>query len=467
LARSRREESEGYSALDAEELAMLTDRRYWTLRFDGYGFQLDRGSSPQPSAKHRVIEENLETILFLWGNALLVAPNLQMLGYSGAVAREQDLLAVDELGRIHIFELKKVTADAKAMFQLVSYLTGRPRDDELWVRQTITNTLWHGEQAIACRLAGLVARRSGEKLRTAKSRRVVGGPVPYGELLEARLKRLTALAAARTGLGLFSEEFEEISGSLLEQGFGRTWSGPLDAPGELLDEVANSRMPRQWELGRTKPGIVIWMVAPNVVGALRAAQPLIERGLEIRCVSMDVREVDPGREWSIAIAEPLDQVKNWMTADAFGRLLVEIGTQHLQECPGAATRLHLGIEPATVAWAQGKGWAELGWRAAGGASIEYSVRNDRIEWELYNHWWTHGQALKTRAPLLRLCASLRKKHPRAWSWAADDAEHESTRQFVEGAVALSNAFYRGLVEIGAFEVDPWAYWMPPNASSVP
>jgi len=383
-----------------------------------------------------------------------------MLGYSGAVTREQDLLAVDALGRIHIFELKKDTADEQSMFQLVSYLTGRPPDDEHWVRETVAHTLWHGEQEIASRLAGLVARRSTKTLRTAKSRRVAGGHVPHRERLEARLNKLTELANEQTELGLSPRTFREISRSLLEEGFGRRWNGPLQAPREVLDEVAGRKMPPHWRLGRTEPGIVIWMVAPNIKRALRAAQPLIERGLGIRCVSMDLREVVGGREWSIEVAEPADQVEDWAMADAFSRLLVEIANQHLEKCPGAASRLTLKVRSASVPWAQGKGRGDLGWKAAGNASIECYVRNRCIQWELYNHWWTEGQALKIRRPLLQLCDELRKEHPRTWSWSPDDPADQSNRAFVQGAVALANAFYRGLVEIGAFDVDPWAYWMP-------
>lgn len=250
---------------------------------------------------------------------------------------------------------------------------------------------------------------------------------------------------------------------LLENGFGRTWNGPLDTPREVLDQVTRATMSRHWELGRTKPAIVIWLVAPNVGSALRAAQPLIERGLEIRCVSMDVREVVPGREWSIGMAEPADQARNSVLADAFGDLLIQIADRHLEESPAAASRLYLGLEPASISWVDDIGWAELGWRAAGGASVFYGVRNDRIECELHNHSWTDGQAWKMREPLLRLCRELRKQHPRVWPWSADDPAHAANQRFVEGAVRLVNAFCQGLQEIGAFDVEPWGYWMPSDA----
>jgi hypothetical protein len=96
--------------------------------------------------------------------------------------------------------------------------------------------------------------------------------------------------------------------------------------------------------------------------------------------------------------------------------------------------------------------------------IFVGVREDRIEPELYNHNWTHGQLLPMRAPILRLCRELRKQHPASWAWSAHDPEDEGNQRFVDGAVALANAFYRGLAVIGAFDMDPWGYRMPPDAS---
>jgi hypothetical protein len=442
---------------------MLGDRRYWTLRFDGTGFRLEEASqNARPGSKYRVLEEGLETILFTWGNELLPAPRLQMLGCSGALVREQDLLAVDELGRIHIFELKKDKADAASLFQLVSYLTGRPRDDEYWVRKTIANALWYGEQAHACRLAGLVARQWTETLRTEKSRRVAGRAVPYAERLEAKLEKLTELASARTGLNLTSETFYKMAQSVLQEQFGGRWNGPSQDPAKVLDKVAELKLPPRWQLGRTGPGIVIWIVAPRIRSAATAAQPLIERKLEIRCVSVDVQEVIPGIEWSIAVAVPEDQADNWAMADTLGKLLVEIVDRHLEECPGAASRLYLGLQPGSISWVTEKGWAELGWRTAGGTSIVFDVREDHILLDLFNSNWTEGLALKMREPLLRLCRKLRKEHPDSCPWSYQDPKAESNQAFVDAAARLANAFWRGLEEIGALEVDRWAYWMPPD-----
>jgi hypothetical protein len=442
---------------------MNADPKYWTLWFDGTGFRLrETAQSAQPASKYRILEESLETILFHWANKLLPAPRLQMVGRSGSLECEQDLLAVDELGRVHIFELKKDRAGAASLFQLVSYLTGRPRDDEYWVRKTIAHTLWYGEKAHACRLAGLAARQWTETLRTGKSRRVAGRAVLYVERLEAKLERLVELASERTGLNLTSEAFDEITRSLLEEEFGGSWRGPIADPEKVLDQVADLQLSPHWQLGRTRPGIVIWMIAPDVEAAASAAQPLIERGLEIHCVSVDVQEVAPGTEWSIAVTVPKDHAANCAMANAFGGLLAAIVDRHLEECPEAASRLYLGLQPATSSWVTGKGWGELGWRTAGGSSVVFMVREDHIEIDLFNSNWTDGRALAMRRPLLRLCGQLRREHPSSWPWSYRDPEVPSNQVFVDAAVRLANAFWRGLEEIGALEVDRWAYWMPPE-----
>jgi len=444
---------------------MLADERYWTLRFDGTGFKLTEcAQTAQAAVRHRVLEENLETILFHWGHELLPAPRLQILGWSGALEREPDLLAVDELGRIHIFELKKDRADEDALFQLVSYLTGRPRDDEQWVRRTIAHTLWYGEQVHACRLAALVARQTVEKLRTEKSRKVAGRPVLYIDRLEAKLERLTQLTGDRTRMALTPATFLDNARLLLEQETGGSWQGPLKAPAAVLDEVAHVKLPRHWQIGRTKPGVVIWMIAPDVSAAASAAQPLIDRGLEIRCLSVDVREVTPGIEWNVAVAAPDDQSRNWSMADACAKMLARITDRHLAECPEAASRLYLGLQPASVSWVTGQGWAELGWRAAGGASVIFSVRQERVELSLFNHNWTDGLALAMRQPILRACKRIRQEHPSSWPWSHEEPNADCNLEFIEAAVQLVNAFWRDLEGIGAFDVDRWAYWMPPECS---
>jgi hypothetical protein len=383
-----------------------------------------------------------------------------MLACSTAIAREQDLLAVDELGRIHIFELKKDNADAASVYQLVSYLVGRPRDDEQWVRRSIASTLWYGELAIACRLAGLVARQSVEKLRTPMSRRVAGRPVAQIALLEAKLEKLAQLASERASLDLEPATFCNIARSLLVRGFGTNWSGPLDNPEQVLNSVAEAKFPSHWKVGRTEPGIIIWIVAPNVNAALDAPQPLLERNLEIRCVSIDVRENVPGREWSITTTVSESHAQHWPMADVFAGWAQRVVGRHLDECPATADRVFVWFRAASDCWATGKGWAAIGWRAAGGARVYFDVTEDTVSHYLLNHGWTQGASLRLRDPILKLCKDLRKRHPSSWAWSPHKPEAACNMEFVEGAVHLLNDYCRGLERIGAFEVDEWGYWMP-------
>jgi hypothetical protein len=383
-----------------------------------------------------------------------------MLGYSESIVREQDLLAIDGLGRIHIFELKKDKADSGSLFQLISYLAGRPRDDEGWIRRMLAGTLWYGEQAQAGRLAGLVTRKQFERLSTGKSRRRAGKKVPHIVNLEAKLDKLATLASERSGLDLKPGTFRDIAVSLLEQRYGGRWEGPLADPESLLDPLAEAKFSSHWRVGQAEPGVVIWMIAPSIAEARKAAEPLIERNLDVRCVCVDAREAEPGREWSIGVNPPGDLVQKWRTEDLFSNLIGQSMARHLDLCPAAADRLFLRLcakrrlEGNEIAW--------LGWHAAGGACLVLRDHADRIGFELYNHWWTEGQALKFRDPILRLCASLREEHPEPWPWCPEEPDATSNRELVEAAAQLLSDYWQGLEELGAFEVDRWAYWMPPD-----
>lgn len=78
----------------------LTNVRCWTLFFDGKTFCLEpRVEAAQVEVRHRVIEESLEMILFHWGHDLLPGPRLHMMQQSAAIVNQQDLLAIDDLGR--------------------------------------------------------------------------------------------------------------------------------------------------------------------------------------------------------------------------------------------------------------------------------------------------------------------------------------------------------------------------------
>jgi hypothetical protein len=90
----------------------------------------------------------------------------------------------------------------------------------------------------------------------------------------------------------------------------------------------------------------------------------------------------------------------------------------------------------------------------------FLVREDRVELDLFNSDWTEGQALKIRGAVLRLGRELRKVHPRSLPWTPREPEAEENQMFIEAAASYANAFWQGLTEIGALDVDQWGYWMP-------
>ncbi|MBU1749628.1 MAG: hypothetical protein KKA73_18245, partial [Chloroflexi bacterium] len=393
---------------------MSANARHWSLYFDGAEFRLEpRSDAKHVAAKNRVIEEGLATILFHWGDELLPGPRLHMLGRSIPIVREQDLLAVDDLGRIHVFELKKDSTQAKSLFQLVSYLVQRPQNDGLWVENNVASTLWYGEQSVACKLAGLVCRERVENLKTEAP-----AGARQAERLAARLRLLADIARERTGLDLSPEVFRRIAGSLLIKSYGETWAGPLQqSPAKVLEEVVRKKLSPYWRVGLTRPGIVAWMVAPNVEHALEAAQPLLDRGLEIRCVSVDAREIIPGHEWGITVDEPENHTRGWFVTDGLAHLLQQAVDQHLAACPAAADRLRLKLSnpPRRPDKPEQQKVAALGWRATGGAQIELDALPDQVQWRLYYDWWTEGQALQVRDAVHKVMRNARAGRPKSWS----------------------------------------------------
>ena len=151
-------------------------------------------------------------------------------------------------------------------------------------------------------------------------------------------------------------------------------------------------------------------------------------------------------------------------SDSFAALMSSIATAHVEAYSTGAERMYLYFPSTTASWAE-KGWAELGWRAAGGASVLFYVRGSQITHDLFTNNWTQGTALAIRGPLQRLYKQVRASHPKAWAWSAQDPGAPCNQEFVDGATRLVNDFWRGLERIGAFDVDPWGYWMPEESSA--
>lgn len=431
---------------------MLTQPQYSVLSFDGTAFQLSPGhGGGQTTIKDRVLEEGLETILFYWANELLPAPRLLVLARSNPVVTEQDLLAVDDLGRIHIFELKKDRGTAESLHQLVSYLVQRPRNDAEWVGESATSWLWYGEQQAGNYLGGLVGRARIATLGTDASRRGARAKERY----DAQLVQVSRLAGERSGLGVAPQALRLMAAGLLDRQFGGTWTQALAEPELLLKRISAARLPSWWRLGMTRPGIVIWMIAPDISEALQAARPFVERRLEVRCVSVDVRETVPGREWSIGVAAPADQAEHWRLSDTVARLLGQAVGLHLQQCPDAQERVHVLLPPDCQ-----PRWTGIAWEVAGEALVWLAVHPDQIEVGLYYDWWTEGLCLRARDAVHRVSREVRARHPKSWPWSSREPDADCNRQFVEGLAHMASDYWRSLKEIGALDLDAWAFWKP-------
>ena len=432
---------------------MLTQPQHSVLSFDGTAFRLSRGQAGGlATPRERVIEEGLETILFYWANELLPAPRLLMLGRSNPLLPEQDLLAVDGLGRLHVFELKKDSATAESLHQLVSYLAQRLRDDNVfWLRRSAADALWYGRDRTAAYLAGLDSRT-----RVSTAGPDGSGPKVRGqERHDALLAELTRRAGRRSGLEVSSDVFRTAAeGSMLSH-FGKIWAGPLADPAGAFGAVAAARLPPYWRLGLTRPGIVPWLIAPAIGGALKAAQPYLSRRLGVRCVSVDVRETLAGREWSVRVAAPAEQAEQWRLADAFVSLVGQVLDRHLEQCPDARDRVYVEL-PADLR----PGETGIGWTAAGAAKVELKVLPDSVEVDLYYDWWTEGRSLKVKDAVHRISRKVRSRHPRYWPWLPQEPQASSNRQFVEGLAAMASDYWQSLKGIGALDLDEWAYFKP-------
>jgi len=420
---------------------------YWDLRFDG-AFTLERASRHEGTAGQRVAEEHLETILFRWGQELLGIPDVAFLGRSSQLVGEADLLGADPIGRLHLFELKKDSAGADALQQLIAYLVNRPTsEDDL--KSVIVETLFHGSETCALRLAGLVAR---EKTKTMAHD--LGDDARHNERERARLEKTVKLAADRSHLPLSEAQFRQMGQDQLRGQFGEELATALPSPDEALARLTCAKFGKSWSFPKYRGPIAVWVVAPNVGGAHKAAQSLLNpkqgsQRVDTRFVSMDVREVKPGRHWSIAVDRKHPDFDVDQLVGAAG-LVME---RHCASRGDAlADRAFIDFRPA-------KGHVGIGWRLAGNAQLTFAVENGCVSWTFYDHWWTEGQARTVRKGVLDIKRRLKERHLASWPWKCG-ADGIPDAALVDAMHALVDDAWCALVETKATDVDRWGAYLP-------
>jgi hypothetical protein len=104
--------------------------------------------------------------------------------------------------------------------------------------------------------------------------------------------------------------------------------------------------------------------------------------------------------------------------------------------------------------------AGIGWSAAGNVKVSLKVLPDSVEVGLYYDWWTEGESLKVKDAVHRVSRRVKASHPGSWPWSPGQPEGECNRELAEGLAAMATDYWRSLKEIGALELDSWAFWKP-------
>lgn len=429
----------------------MTQQAIWQLEFDGERFLLEpsaRADLPPTAKDQRPLEENIETLLLHWGGHLLPGMPVRILGRSPAIVRSPDLTGIDDLGRLHLFELKKDRANEHDLAQLLAYVINRPTR-ETQVDATLADTLWNGETAHAASLAAFVARKRLSNTRASGISKKARG----GERLVAHLDETSRDAGSRSGLRTSPDRFRELAKREMKRLYGLVHDGPLPDTDALIGTFKSTQLPSDWLFGRTEPPVVMWLIAPDVDRAADAASEYIERGIDVRCVSLDIHEVQEGREWLVGVQMVRASEQEgweWQRSDAFGGLLLAAMREHIQAHPGAAerARLRMGDAPS------------FGWQLARPVRVDFTLDDNSVTCKWYSHWWTEGRARLVRDRV----NDVRKKLPDLgakipWNPEAP-ADDQVNRKAAERIAAIANNAWEALYESGATGLGRWAYYAP-------
>jgi hypothetical protein len=237
------------------------------IKLDKYGEATGSVPPPSPPPKHPA-EESLETALIRhlsWATGM----DLVFVCRARQLHRLPDVFATDVHGRLHVFELKKATADRQAAVQLAGYLAA-PEKLFKFARKVLGDgsTFDAGMadwQCTAALLAGLRAGKRASTHRTKGRMREVNRVVKQFPDWPWKERRSTYRAAAALGLG--------TSRLLFEMGDLKARAEELSAS---LARLRGGRPPEE-----SKPPVG-WLVAPHITkpavqhlrSAARPEQPL-------------------------------------------------------------------------------------------------------------------------------------------------------------------------------------------------
>lgn len=273
------------------------NRKVWyvcdeRLRITNADSPLTEAPADWPGAESdKAKEEVLETLLILNLQTLL-DEDLRFLFRAGDYWGLQDITALDPLGRVHLFELKKGKINNRVPQQLASYLLpnlfagGREYARWTWQlnRDRLDATRW--ELYYAAALANERTSNIGRKY--------VNETRGDDQLTESEWKALYKQ----------NESGALITRALLAKAEGRCASPTLEqvadwgaaTRAELVGEVP--AMPHVW----TEPGGVIWLVGRTVdADALEEIRKWRQAGVDARAACVDARQSQSDGRWIIRV----------------------------------------------------------------------------------------------------------------------------------------------------------------------
>lgn len=422
---------------------MTNNAHFWRLTFDGAVFHLAQSTSLEGTAKQRVNEECVETILAHWGNQLLPGNPLVLTGRSAVLNAHADLTSYDRSGRSHLFEIKSnspASAGEKELAQVLSYLIRDGQAPSVH-QELLTQAAWFGVRTHAAYFGSLMV---GQRMGTERPKSVAKA-ARYPMVTSARLAPIAVQASDRSGLAVNEATLQDLGRAAMLKELGFAHDEAVSDADVLWRSFLEARLWSGWRPTRRR---ITWIVAPDTSRARKAAGHLLARSVDLRFVDFEAREVSPGRAWSIKV----------VLHDADRLVAEEVAQAAMQRALEAHSMdsARQG-QAAEISWSGDKGW--FGWTGlAGPAGVELERTEAGVRWAWYSHWWTEGRALSLRNEINGMGQVLTKRggHPAVLP-AMDEGDGAA---FVAALTALVDDAWLRLIEIGATSMSKYAYFEP-------
>lgn len=262
--------------------------------------------SSAPPARLRLIEKSLETFVMLQFRRLTGAMPVSLVT-SRPMRSDPDLVALDELGRVHVIELKKTSVNADDLRQAQQYMLRYGFAD---VDDMLAD--WQPERENWAVLRGSPADMATTLLLGLWAN-VSPGLVGYNQartLLENHPNQAADLRAL-TGPRLTKSRWKSEWQHALLRGLAAVNLGELQVPdiawfrergAEIAERMGFLRAPPKPRM-RSRPGLVLWVGAPSVrEDALSQIRELRSLDVDVRAFECDVRLIENSKRLWVRLA---------------------------------------------------------------------------------------------------------------------------------------------------------------------